>query len=150
MKIKLLMIVFLMFSGFMAYIFEAYSKGFVIYAPYGEYVYMKDIQGSISDGGIAIGSFGIICLIISSILIFIKNTKYILRIGFSVFLFFVLALMMIDGDSIDRLIINTIKFDQNIFLIFWCVSFIAYVVFFIVFYLNTNKVKNIENNSSNK
>ncbi|ALH95680.1 hypothetical protein [Acinetobacter equi] len=135
MKIKLLMIVFLMFSGFMAYIFEAYSKGFVIYAPYGEYVYMKDIQGSISDGGMAIGSFGIICLIISSILIFIKNTKYILRIGFSVFLFFLLALMMIEGDSIDQLIINTIKYDHNIYLILWCISLTLYTFLLTIFYI---------------
>lgn len=132
MNIKLLMTVFLIFSGLMAYAFEAYSKGFVIYAPYGKYEYLQDIQGSISDGGVAIGSFGIFCLIIGFILLFIKNTKYILRVGFSIFIFFLLALLMTEGDSIDQLIINTIKYDHNIYLILWCISFVIYTIFFIL------------------
>jgi hypothetical protein len=132
MTIRLLLAIALLASGIMAYSFEAFSKGFVILTPYGAYEYMQDIQGSMSDGGIAFGFVGVIFFIIGCALLFIKNTKYVMRLGASVFLFLLLALLMIEGDSIDQLIINTIKYDQNIYLTLWCVLFITYTILFIL------------------
>lgn len=140
MKIKILIIVSLIISGLMAYLFETHSKGFVIHAPYGtnEYIYLKDIQGSMSDGGIALGFFGLICLFIGVILMFIKNTTYFIRVGFIVFLFLLLSFMMLEGGAIDQLIINTIQYDHNIYLILWIISFTLYTIFLSILNISQN------------
>ena len=132
MKIKLLLVVVLLVLGIMAYCFEAFSKGFVILTPYGTYEYMKDIQGSMSDGGVAFGFVGIIFFMIGCVLLFVKKTKFVVRLGASVFIFLFIALLMIEGESIDQLIINTIKHDQNIYLILWCILFITYTILFVL------------------
>lgn len=146
MKLKILMLSSLIFLGLMGYCFEAISKGFVVFEPFGEYVYMKDVQGSMSDGGVMIGVFGEVCIILGSSMIFVKKQKYLVRIGSSVYLFLLFTLMLIEGDSIDQLFINTIKYDQNIYLILWLISIFVYTILLIIFSRNTDESKS--NNES--
>ena len=123
-----------MLSGIMAICFDSLSKGFVTFAPYGvdEYVYLRDMQGSSDDDSVLIGFFGIISIIISIIIFFIKNVIYVVRIGFLTFLFLFIMALLTGNDPINQLVINTIQYDHNIYLILWCTFLFFYTIFLVV------------------
>ena len=75
MKLKYLIVSFLMISGVMAICFDSLTKGFVTFSPYGidEYVYLRDMQGSSDDDSVLVGFFGIISIIVSLVIVFLKN-----------------------------------------------------------------------------
>jgi len=120
-----------MISGVMAICFDSLSRGFVTFAPYGidEYVYLRDMQGSADDDSLLIGFFGGISIITGLILLFIKNITYVVRGGFLILILLFLLFLLTESDSIFRLVINTIQYDHNIYLILWCISIFLYVVF---------------------
>ena len=133
-KLKYVITILLMLSGIMAICFDSLSKGFVTFAPYGvdEYVYLRDMQGSSDDDSVLIGFFGIISIIISIIIFFIKNVIYVVRIGFLTFLFLFIMALLTGNDSINQLVINTIQYDHNIYLILWCTFLFFYTIFLVV------------------
>ncbi len=133
-KLKYVITILLMLSGIMAICFDSLSKGFVTFAPYGvdEYVYLRDMQGSSDDDSVLIGFFGIISIIISIIIFFIKNVIYVVRIGFLTFLFLFIMALLTGNDPINQLVINTIQYDHNIYLILWCTFLFFYTIFLVV------------------
>jgi len=133
----------LVLSGILAICFESLTKGFVTYIPYsgGEFVYMREMEGSSEDESILLWLFGIISVILGAIMFFVKNIKYVLRIGFFAYVFFFLCALMTDSDPLNQLIINTIKFDHNIYLILWCLSVVIYTGVFIKLNIQQNKLE---------
>ncbi|MDO7503146.1 hypothetical protein Q5X59_03710 [Acinetobacter baumannii] len=132
----------LVLSGILAICFESFTKGFVTYIPYGggEFVYMREMEGSSEDESILLWLFGIISVILGAIMFFVKNIKYVLRIGFFVYVFLFLCALMTDSDPLNQLIINTVKFDHNIYLILWCLSIAIYTGIFIKLNIQQNKL----------
>lgn len=100
MKLKYLIVSFLMISGVMAICFDSLTKGFVTFSPYGidEYVYLRDMQGSSDDDSVLVGFFGIISIIVSLVIVFLKNLKYVIRIGFLNFIF-IFLMLLVENDS---------------------------------------------------
>lgn len=121
-------ILFLMLSGLMAVGFSWLTEGFVVFVPYGEggYQYLETTEGSSADDGVLLHLFGIISIIISVIMLFIKNETYFIRTGLSVYLFLFLLALLAGSEPLNKLVINTIQYDQNIFLILWCVFISIY------------------------
>ncbi|MDC4632986.1 hypothetical protein OHV71_07220 [Acinetobacter baumannii] len=134
LNLKYYLAVILIVSGILAICFESLSKGFLTFAPYGvdEYVYLRDIQGSADDDSILFWFFGIISVVLGFIIFIVKNINYILRIGFFVYIFLFLSAFLAESDPINQLVINTIKFDQNIYLILWLISLLIYTILFIL------------------
>ncbi|HFK9536821.1 hypothetical protein [Acinetobacter baumannii] len=134
LNLKYYLAVILIVSGILAICFESLSKGFVTFAPYGvdEYVYLRDIQGSADDDSILLWFFGIISVVLGFTIFIVKNINYILRIGFFVYIFLFLSAFLAESDPINQLVINTIKFDQNIYLILWLISLLIYTILFIL------------------
>ncbi|HFK9537530.1 TPA: hypothetical protein ACG0TZ_003361 [Acinetobacter baumannii] len=132
----------LVLSGILAICFESFTKGFVTYIPYGggEFVYMREMEGSSEDESVLLWVFGIISVILGAIMFFVKNIKYVLRIGFFAYVFLFLCALMTDSDPLNQLIINTIKFDHNIYLILWCLSIAIYTGIFIKLNIQQNKL----------
>lgn len=124
----------LIVSSILAICFESLSKGFVTFAPYSvhEYVYLRDMRGSADDDSVLLWFFGIISVVLGLIMFFIKNITYVLRIGFFVYIFLFLSEFLAKSDLINQLVINTIKFDQNIYLILWPISLLIYTIIFIL------------------
>lgn len=137
MKLKYLIASFLMISGVMAICFDSLTKGFVTFSPYGidEYVYLRDMQGSSDDDSVLVGFFGIISIIVSLVIVFLKNLKYVIRIGFLNFIFLFFLMLLVENDSFFSLIANTIHYNHNIYLILWCIFFAMYSVSLVI--LNT-------------
>ncbi|HDX6067265.1 hypothetical protein [Acinetobacter baumannii] len=133
----------LVLSGILAICFESFTKGFVTYIPYGggEFVYMREMEGSSEDESILLWLFGIISVILGAIMFFVKNIKYVLRIGFFAYVFLFLCALMTDSDPLNQLIINTIKFDHNIYLILWCLSVVIYTGIYIKLNIQQNKLE---------
>ncbi|MCU4581734.1 hypothetical protein KTJ32_12125 [Acinetobacter gyllenbergii] len=121
----------LVFSGIFAICFESLTKGFVTYVPYGgEFVYLREMEGSNEDESVLLWFFGIISIMLGAIMYFVKNVIYVLRIGFFTYVFLFLCALMTDSDPLNQLIMNTVKFDHNIYLILWCLSFAIYTGIF--------------------
>lgn len=137
MKLKYLTVSFLIISGVMAICFDYLTNGFVTFSPYGidEYVYLKDMQGSSDDDSVLLGLFGIISIILSLVIVFLKNLKYVIRIGFLTFIFLFFLMLLVENDSFFSLIANTIHYNHNIYLILWCIFFAMYSVSLVI--LNT-------------
>ena len=137
MKLKYLIVSFLMIAGVMAICLDSLTKGFVTFSPYGidEYVYLRDMQGSSDDDSVLVGFFGIISIIVSLVIVFLKNLKYVIRIGFLNFIFLFFLMLLVENDSFFSLIANTIHYNHNIYLILWCIFFAMYSVSLVI--LNT-------------
>ena len=137
MKLKYLIVSFLMISGVMAICFDSLTTGFVPFSPYGLvlYVYLRDMQGSSDDDSVLVGFFGIISIIVSLVIVFLKNLKYVIRIGFLNFIFLFFLMLLVENDSFFSLIANTIHYNHNIYLILWCIFFAMYSVSLVI--LNT-------------
>ena len=118
MKLKYLIVSFLMISGVMAICFDSLTKGFVTFSPYGidEYVYLRDMQGSSDDDSVLVGFFGIISIIVSLVIVFLKNLKYVIRIGFLNFIFLFILMLLVENHSFFNLIANTIHYNHNIYI----------------------------------
>ena len=102
--------------------------------PYGggEFVYLREMEGSNEDESVLLWFFGIVIVILGTIMFFVKNITYVLRIGFFAYVFLFLCALMTDSDPLNQLIINTVKFDHNIYLILWCIFLALYTVVFII------------------
>lgn len=137
---KYIVATLLMFSGIMAICFDLFTQGFVVFAPYGieEYVYLKDMQGSSDDDALLMGFFGIISIIISMIISLIKNTVYVVRVGSLIFLFLFILVLLTESGPVNQLITITIQYDQNIYLILWCIFFMLYAIFLTVMNIKKN------------
>ncbi len=68
-------------------------------------------------------------------LFFLKNLKYVIRIGFLNFIFLFFLMLLVENDSFFSLIANTIHYNHNIYLILWCIFFAMYSVSLVI--LNT-------------
>lgn len=124
----------LILSGILTICFESLTKGFATYVPYGggEFVYLREMEGSNEDESVLLWFFGIVSVILGTIMFFVKNITYVLRIGFFAYVFLFLCALMTDSDPLNQLIINTVKFDHNIYLILWCIFLALYTVVFII------------------
>lgn len=124
----------LLLSGLMIVCFDSLTNGFISTSLYevDEYLYLKDIHGSTNDDRVIFPAFGYITIIISMIMLFIKKLNYFVGIGFLVFISLFLFSSMIEGDPINQLIMNTIKFDRNIYLILWLLFFLIYTVLLLI------------------
>jgi len=124
----------LILSGILTICFESLTKGFATYVPYGggEFVYLREMEGSNEDESVLLWFFGIVIVILGTIMFFVKNITYVLRIGFFAYVFLFLCALMTDSDPLNQLIINTVKFDHNIYLILWCIFLALYTVVFII------------------
>ncbi|WP_343581129.1 hypothetical protein [Acinetobacter sp.] len=124
-------------SGILAICFESLTKGFVTYVPYGggEFVYMREMEGSNEDESVLFWFFGIISIILGTLMYFVKNITYVLRIGFLDYVFLFLCAVMTDSDSLNQLIINTIEVDHNMYLILWYVSMLIYTGIFLKLFI---------------
>ncbi|VAX44410.1 Uncharacterised protein [Acinetobacter calcoaceticus] len=143
LTLKHYMALVLILSGTIAICFESLTKGFVTYVPYGggEYVYLREMQGSTEDESILLWFFGIVSVILGAIMYFVKNITYVLRIGFFVYVFLFLCVFMTDSDTLNQLIINTVKFDHNIYLILWSLFLALYTGIFIKLNIQQNKLE---------
>lgn len=104
----------LVLSGILAICFESLTKGFVTYVPYGEaLVYLREMEGSNEDESVLLWFFGIVSIILGTLMFFVKNITYVLRIGFFAYVFLFLCALMTDSDPLSQLIINTVKYDHN-------------------------------------
>ncbi|HFG6922794.1 TPA: hypothetical protein ACGIKE_003429 [Acinetobacter baumannii] len=132
----------LVLSGILAICFGSHTNGFVTYIPYGggEFVYMKEMEGSSEDESVLLWVFGIISVILGAIMFFVKNIKYVLRIGFFAYVFLFLCALMTDSDPLNQLIINTVKFDHNIYLILWCISIAIYTGIFLTLFIQQDRL----------
>lgn len=83
LKLKHYLALTLALSGIFAICFESFTKGFVTYVPYGggEFVYLREMQGSNEDESVLLWFFGIINIFLGSIIYLLKNTTYVLRVG---------------------------------------------------------------------
>lgn len=124
----------LILSGILAICFQSLTKGFVTYVPYGggEFVYLREMEGSNEDESVLLWFFGIVSVILGIIMFFVKNITYVQRIGFFAYVFLFLCALMTDSDPLNQLIINTVKFDHNIYLILWCIFLALYTVVFTI------------------
>lgn len=130
-------------SGILAICFESLTKGFVTYIPYGggEFVYLREMEGSNEDESLLLWFFGIVSVILGTIMFFVKNITYVLRVGFFAYVFLFLCALMTDSDPLNQLIINTIKFDHNIYLILWSLLLALYTGIFIKLYIQQSKLE---------
>ncbi|NNP69900.1 hypothetical protein [Acinetobacter sp. Ac_5812] len=133
----------LVISGILAICFESLTKGFVTYVPYGggEFVYLREMEGSNEDESVLLWFFGIISAILGTIMYFVKNITYVLRIGFFTYVFLFLSALMTDSDPLNQLIINTVKFDHNLYLILWCLSVAIYTGIFLKLFIQQDKLR---------
>ncbi|HFG6968069.1 TPA: hypothetical protein ACGIKW_003305 [Acinetobacter baumannii] len=142
LTLKHYMALVLILSGIIAICFESLSKGFVTFAPYGvdEYIYLRDMQGSADDDSVLLWFFGIVSILLGAIMYFVKNITYVLRIGFFVYVALFLCAFMTESDPLNQLIINTVKFDHNIYLILWSLLLVIYTGIFIKLNIQQNKL----------
>lgn len=133
LKLKYYLALILALSGIFAICFESFTKDFVTYVPYGggEFIYLREMQGSNEDESVLLWFFGIISIFLGSIMYLLKNTTYVLRMGFFAYVSLFLCALMTDSDPLNQLIINTVKFDHNIYLILWCLQLLFTQVFFL-------------------
>lgn len=137
LKLKHYLALTLALSGIFAICFESFTKGFVTYVPYGggEFVYLREIKGSNEDESVLLWFFGIISIFLGSKMCLLKNTTYVLRMGFFAYVSLFLCALMTDSDALNQLIINTVKFDHNIYLILWCLSITLYTGIFLKLFI---------------
>lgn len=137
LKLKHYLALTLALSGIFALCFESFTKGFVTYVPYGggEFIYLREMQGSNEDESVLLWFFGIISIFLGSIIYLLKNTTYVLRTGFFAYVSLFLCALMSDSDPLNQLIINTVKFDHNIYLILWCLSVALYTGIFLKLFI---------------
>ncbi|MNZ87979.1 hypothetical protein D3C78_1068580 [compost metagenome] len=130
-------------SGILAICFESLTKGFITYIPYGggEFVYLREMEGSNEDESLLLWFFGIVSVILGTIMFFVKNITYVLRIGFFAYVFLFLCALMTDSDPLNQLIINTIKFDHDIYWILWSLLLALYTGIFIKLYIQQSKLE---------
>lgn len=133
----------LILSGIIAICFDSLSKGFVTFAPHGtdEYIYLRDMPGSADDDSVLLSFFGIVSILLGAIMYFVKNMTYVLRIVFFVYIALFLCAFMTESDPLNQLIINTVKFDHNIYLILWCILLALYTGIFIKLNIQQNKLE---------
>ncbi|ENX13170.1 hypothetical protein F895_02471 [Acinetobacter sp. CIP 64.2] len=130
----------LILSGILAICFESLTKGFVTYVPHGGggFVYLREMEGSNEDESVLLWFFGIVSVILGTIMFFVKNIIYVLRVGFFAYVFLFLCALMTDSDPLNQLIINTVKFDHNIYLILWCIFLALYTLVFTILNMRNN------------
>lgn len=140
MIIRYIAIIFLSLSGFAAYTVDKFGQDLCIYEylSVGTITYFKDLNGVSSNDPSLLGMCGVLAIVVSMVLLFIKN-KYLYAFVVSILIFLELILLnMMETVSYKEIIYDSIVSCFNYSVLVW---FLSQFVFFVIsgFYLFRQK-----------